>query len=273
MNTPDILRLRILLCFLRNTDTIMTISRALEEEHYVISRAITAMEKEGLVVRTGSRKLALTESGKTQAKRYAERINVTMNHLLYEGVHLDNARNDAYFWALYNSDETMAVIRSAEELCRVKYELRECGSFTGATLCKMLADGEYKFPFIVYREKAKNGNNISMANNGFEHPCILSVHGGTGTLQLTATNLSANSGLTGVQMRGHISRLTYFKNGEYIAADQNGRGLFIPADVLLFQTIGSGIGQVLHGQVCMKMQCSVGKVHMPEGTAIFTLLV
>lgn len=58
-------------------------------------------------------------------------MELTLNHLLYEGVSIENARNDAYRWALNNTDETMAVIANAEEKYRVKYELRECNKFNG----------------------------------------------------------------------------------------------------------------------------------------------
>lgn len=67
---------------------------------------------------------------------------------------------------------------------RLRLLPNRCGSFTGSTLCKMLGNGIYRFPFPVYRETAKYGNNISMANNGFEHPCVLSVRNGVGMLQL-----------------------------------------------------------------------------------------
>lgn len=36
---------------------------------------------------------------------------------------------------------------------------------------------------------------------------------------------------------------------------------------------GSGVDQILHGSVCLKMKCSVGLMHMPESTAIFTVLI
>lgn len=49
-DTPEILRLRVLLCFLRENEkdcTVMEIARTLGEEHYTVSRAIAALEKEG----------------------------------------------------------------------------------------------------------------------------------------------------------------------------------------------------------------------------------
>ncbi len=76
---------------------------------------------------------------------------------------------------------------------RLRLLPNRCGSFTGSTLCNMLGNGIYRFPFPVYRETTKYGNNISMANNGFEHPCVLSVRDGVGMLQLKAVDLSAQS--------------------------------------------------------------------------------
>ena len=36
---------------------------------------------------------------------------------------------------------------------------------------------------------------------------------------------------------------------------------------------GSGVDQILHGSVCLKMKYSVGLMHIPESTAIFTVLI
>lgn len=275
-NTSDILKLRVLLCFLDNEEkdcTVMEIARTLGEEHYTISRIVSSLEKDGLIARISPRKPRLTDEGIIRAKHYGERITITMNHLLYEGVNMESAKRDAYLWALYNTEDTMAIIRSAEEKYRVKYELRRQHEFSGSLLCKKLKDGEYRFPFIIYREAAKNGNNISMANEGFEHPCVLTIKGGIGTIQLKAVDITAKSALSGKLMRGHIKSMKYLDNGNYINADRSGNVLSIPAAALSFKNIGEGMGQILHGQLCLQMQCSVGLVHMPESTAIFTILI
>lgn len=56
-------------------------------------------------------------------------------------------------------------------------------------------------------------------------------------------------------------------------AEEDGENLAFSADVLHFLNIGEGMGQILHGSVCMRMQCSVGTMHMPESTAIFTIMI
>ena len=104
---PDILRLHVLLCFLKRDEscTVMGISRTLKEAKQNISRAMIALEKDGLLDRSNPRCPTLTESGYQKAKYYAEHIEITLNHLLYEGVDVESARKDAFQWALYCSDK------------------------------------------------------------------------------------------------------------------------------------------------------------------------
>lgn len=170
-DSPDILRMRVLLCFFKKEEnrTVMGISRTLKEAKQNVSRAMIALEKEGLLDRSNPRMPHLTDLGEKRAKYYAERMEITLNHLLYEGVDIENAKSDAFQWALYCSDKTMETIQATEERYRVKYELREQKQFSGRMLCRLMKDGSYQFPFLIYREQVKSGSNISMANEGFEH--------------------------------------------------------------------------------------------------------
>ena len=56
-------------------------------------------------------------------------------------------------------------------------------------------DGQYLLPFIIYRENVKNGNNISMSNEGFTHPCTLSVTDGRGMILLKAQRVEKYSAM------------------------------------------------------------------------------
>ena len=272
----EILKLRVLLCFLRLSPmdcSVTSIARTLGKEKYAISRAVTALEAEGLVDRTQVRSPRLTELGHKEAQRYAERFEIALNHLLYEGVDMESAKQDAFVWTLYCTDSTMETVRATEERYRVKYELRGQKQFSGAALCKKLKDGCYALPFLIFREHIKNGSNLSMANEGFEHPCNLYVKGGVGTVQLRAVPISARSPVSGEIMHGRVESIRYFDAGRFISTEPNGQLFAFPAEVLQFVNIGSDVGQILHGGVCLKMESSVGLGHMPESTAIFTLLL
>lgn len=274
--TMDLLKLRVLLCFLRSTPencNVTGISRTLKEEKYTISRVLRHLEDAGLVDRSAPRRPALTALGKMQAERYAERAEIATNHLLYEGVSVENAVRDASFWALYCSDEMMEVVRASDERCLVKHELKDRKSFDGAALCKRLKDGSYHFPFIINRECVKNKTNLSMANEGFEHPCTLLVQDGVGWIQLRAVTIYAKSLATGQRMPGRVHMIEYFDAGRYVSAASNGNVISFPAEALQFVNMGAGVGQVLYGSVNLKMKCSCGPMHMPESEAIFTILI
>lgn len=266
---PDILKLRILLCFLQAGDdgcTVTALSKTLGEEKYTVSRMISALDREGLVDKSNIRHPLLTQKGRKEAQRYSERISTTISHLMYEGVDMENAKKDAFYWALYCSEQTMTAIRYTEERYRVKRELCESKCFGGTLLAKILSDGEYKFPFIIYRDNFKNGNNISSANNCFNHPCVLNIKNRTGNIQLCFIR---NSGST----YKRIKNIKYYYDDLYYNAEMYGDILQIPIEALKFENLGSGIGQVLHGSVCIKMQYYGKYENQHEITAMFTILI
>lgn len=274
--SPEILKLRVLLCFLSNDEKshkVTEIAKTLGEEKYTITRVMTFLEKEGLVDRSEKRNPKLTPKGIEKVKFYEERINITLNHLTFEGVDISSAQHDALHWALYSSDNAMQVIRSTEERYKVKYELRDKKQFSGSRLCKIMRDGVNYFPFVFYREHINNGNNISMANNGFENPCLLKVESGEGTIQIRAVKLNAKSAFNGETISGRVQEMEYFMNGTFVRAEKNGNIFSFPANALNFINIGTGVGQILHGSVCLRVQCSAGTLHMPDSTAIFTIMI
>ena len=272
----EILKMRVLICFLNENARICTVTGLaimFGEGKQKMHRIFATLEKEGLLNRSNPRSPVLTELGREKAHYYENRINIVLNHLLYEGLDMDNAEHDAYAWALFSSDKGMEIIKSSEQRYRAKYELRKREQFDGTELCKHLHDGEYRLPFLIYKEHMTDGNNLSMSNGGFEHPCILTVTNGEGTIQLRPKEIWARSQMTGQEMIGRVRMLMYwdgmtFKNAETV----NGM-LTFPASTLSFLNIGSGMEQILHGSVCLKMQCSVGTNHMPEATAIFAAML
>lgn len=275
-NELDILRMRVLLSFLNenpNMCTVTGLSKMLGEGKQKISRQLSGLEEDGLIDKSDPRHPKLTQKGKKQAEYYEERHNIALNHLLYEGLDMDNALHDADVWAVFNSEKTMQIIRNSEQTYRAKYELRKQTTFNGDVFCNYLSNGEYTFPFLFYREEVKDGSNLSMANEGFLHPCSLRVKDGKGTVCLKSVNMSAISPMTGKEMRGKIRDLKYYDGNTFINAEEEGDWFRFPASVLEFLSMGEGIGQILHGSVCLKMQCTVGTAHMPESTAIFTIII
>lgn len=269
----EFLKIRVLLCFLKSDSancTVTGISKTLNKEKYVISRAMAALEKEGLLSREDPRKPVLTKAGQERAERYNERMEVSVNHLLYEGVNIDSAKRDALVWSRYCTDETMDVVRSLENRYRVKYALRGQKQFGGSAVCRLLQDGSYQIPFVLYREQVHDGHNISMANDGFEHPCTLRVEKGVGTVHLRAIGVSRQTA-SGDLAVSKVSALKYFKDGWYISAESSGDVFSFPADALRFLNFGTGTGQILHGSVGLQMECFMDRNRSVQ--AIFTMMI
>lgn len=271
--SAEILKLRVLLCFLKSNQTSCTvtgISRTLNKEKYVISRILAALEKDGLIDRSDSRNPVLTELGRAVTERYSERMEVSMNHLLYEGVDVDSARQDALVWSRYCTDGTMDAVRSSENRYRVKYELRGEKQFSGETVCRLLQNGSYQIPFVLYREQMKNGQNISLANDCFEHPCTLCVENGVGTVHLRAVNAGRRS-TSGDFSQGKVSVVKYFQDGWFISAESSGDIYSFPAAALTFLNFGNGTAQILHGSVCLQLACPADRNQTTQ--VIFTMMI
>lgn len=272
---PDILKLRVLLAFLNDDEacTVMGISRTLGEKHYNVSRAVSCLEKDGLIGRKSRRRPYLTKYGREKALFYSDRVSAALDFLLSSGVQIESAKTDGFLWALYNTEDTMRTISQTVKRRRIKEAFAGKKQFRGGVLCRSMGDGEYELPFVIYRDNVKDGNNISMANDGFEHPCTLSIVNGEGILQLRHVEMSARSQKTGQVISGHVRSVKYFDSGRYISADKNGAIFSIPASSFTFKNIGNGLSRVFHGMLGLKMECSVGEDHMPEMTAIFTLFI
>ena len=272
--SSELLRLRALLGFYKEDNVTVTgLSRTLGEEKYTISRLLSSLEEEGLVDRSNNRHPKLTEQGQELAERYAERVHTMENYLLFKGVSGENALPDALRMALHLSDQSADIFRKEEAMEAVKYEFRDRRKFSGFEFFPKLPDGEYRLSFIIYREKANAVTNVSMVNEGFEHPAILSVTDGVGTIRLHATTLNARSAKTGAAMKGKVKSLKYFDSGDFIDAEQKDDTISFPAESFSFYNLRPGFSPLLHGTLPIRITANIGTMYMPESIAFFSVFL
>ena len=125
LDSIEFLKIRILVSLLKMSPencNVTNLSKTLGVEKYTVSRVFTALEKDGYLNRTDSRHPRLEKLGEQTARKYAERMDIATNHLIYEGVTEAQACNDALYLSMYCSDETFEVIRSMEEQYRMKHD-------------------------------------------------------------------------------------------------------------------------------------------------------
>lgn len=270
-------QIQLLLYFL-NADpkkrTVTDAARYFAKTKVSVTRALDNLEKRNMVQRVEARKTVLTRYGTQVGEKYRQQLEMAQRYMQYQDLTPDQAKENALSMLTAGfSDEFLNRMEEQEERMRIKEIFAGRQGFCGSELCEQLKDRSYFFPFVIYREHIKNGNNISMGNKGFEHPCELIVKDHVGMLYLTVKTVSALSGSSGKRMEGRIQKLQYRMEDAFLDAGKEGRYVYFPASALQFISMGSGRDQVLHGSVCLKMQCSVGALHMPESTAVFTIFI
>ncbi len=270
-------QIRLLLYFLEaepKKRTVTDAARHLNKPKSTLTHILDSLDGLALMQRVPGRKSVLTAAGKSLAQKLQYRRRILEKYLQYLDLSPAQAKEDAM--ALLEagvSDEFMSRLEEQEHRMRLKEIFAGRRSFHGGELCSHLGDGSYHFPFIVYREQMKNHTNLSMANRGFEHPCELIVKDHEGMLYLTTQMMSAESAASGKRMEGRVNRLQYLCGGEFREAGHDGRYVYFPVTALRFISMGKGRDTLLHGSVCLRMQCSVGNLHMPESTAVFTMFI
>lgn len=254
--------------------TVTDSARILGTTKWAVTRALNALEKQDVVERQENRKTVLTASGKKLAEKCRGQMKILEQYMQYQDIPPVQIKENALrALSAGFSDEFMDRLAEQEGRMRLKEIFAGHRDFHGGDICNYLKDGSYYFPFIIYREQIKNHNNLSMANRGFENPCELIVKDHEGLVYLAVKTVSAESMSSGKKMEGRVNKMQYLYGGEFRDGGIDGRYVYFPVTALNFIAMGKGRDTLLHGSVCLKMQCSVGDMHMPESTAIFTMFI
>ena len=254
--------------------TVTDSARILGTTKWAVTRALDALEKQDVVERQENRKTVLTVSGKKLAEKCRHQRKILEQYMQYQDIPPAQLKENALrALSAGFSDEFMERLAEQEGRMRLKEIFAGHRDFHGGDICNYLKDGSYYFPFIIYREQIKNHNNLSMANRGFENPCELIVKDHEGLVYLAVKTVSAESMSSGKKMEGRVNKMQYLYDGEFRDGGIDGRYVYFPVTALNFIAMGKGRDTLLHGSVCLKMQCSVGDMHMPESTAIFTMFI
>ena len=249
-------------------------ARYLNKPKSTLTHILDSLDELALMERVEGRKSVLTAAGKRTAQELLHQRKILEQYMQYQDIPPAQVKENALrALSAGFSDEFMARLAEQEGRMRLKEIFAGHRDFHGGEICNHLKDGSYYFPFIIYREQIKNHNNLSMANKGFENPCELIVKDHEGLVYLAVKTVSAESMSSGKKMEGRVNKMQYLYDGEFWDGGIDGRYVYFPVTALNFIAMGKGRDTLLHGSVCLKMQCSVGDMHMPESTAIFTMFI
>ncbi len=271
------IQIQLLLYFLEaepKKRTVTDAARYLNKPKSTLTHILDSLDELSLMERVEGRKSVLTTAGKRTAQQLLHQRKILEQYMQYQDIPPAQIKENALrALSAGFSDEFMARLAEQEGRMHLKEIFAGHRDFHGGDICNYLKDGSYYFPFIIYREQIKNHNNLSMANKGFENPCELIVKDHEGLVYLAVKTVSAESMSSGKKMEGRVNKMQYLYDGEFRDGGIDGRYVYFPVTALNFIAMGKGRDTLLHGSVCLKMQCSVGDMHMPESTAIFTMFI
>ena len=130
---------------------------------------------------------------------------------------------------------------------------------------EVIAYGAYPVDFVLFKLDRMTGYVRSMADRGFEKPGLLRHSRRGSYLELSICEMKAHSRVDGAWMTGHLEALKYERDGVLQEASIRKGKLRIPLEACQFQKRPGG---ELRGEVHVTATCNVGRVHMPESTAI-----
>ncbi|MBS4917473.1 MAG: hypothetical protein KHZ93_07860 [Clostridiales bacterium] len=271
------IQIQLLLYFLEaepKKRTVTDAARYLNKPKSTLTHILDSLDELALMERVESRKSVLTAAGKRTAQELLHQRKILEQYMQYQDIPPAQVKENALrALSAGFSDEFMDRLTEQEGRMRLKEIFAGHRDFHGGDICNYLKDGSYYFPFIIYREQIKNHNNLSMANRGFENPCELIVKDHEGLVYLAVKTVSAESMSSGKKMEGRVNKMQYLYDGEFRDGGIDGRYVYFPVTALNFIAMGKGRDTLLHGSVCLRMQCSVGDMHMPESTAVFTMFI
>ena len=241
--------------------SIAMIAQACGVNHAAVSRYLKTCCENGKL----TAEYEFTEAGKEELQGYKTLLRELPAYLRSVGVPEkeipDNVRD-----MIENMDyhTLISMLYTNREMSR-KYSVVKEEVLSRNFLKEVLAYGNWPVHFMLFRQGQQSEKGISMANRGFETPGLLRHNRRGSWLELSIREMSANSRITGRSMSGHLESLKYEQNGLFHQAKIRDNSVRIPLEACRFH---KRLGGEIKGMITVTITCSVGRMHMPESTAL-----
>ncbi|MGL6201040.1 MAG: hypothetical protein ACRC3H_19125 [Lachnospiraceae bacterium] len=229
--------------------------------HGSVSRYFKLCTEKGYL----TKEYKFTNAGKTWLNSYIKLIKQLKNYLHRLGI-ADRETSDYIKKMIENLDYHIltSMLRIEQEMRSDFYTEKKSNSSKNF-LRGILAYGNHEVYFMLYQQGKQADCDLSMANRGFKKPATL-IHNKRGSwLELTICEMSAQSRINMFKLTGRLETLKYEQDGMLQLARIKEDKLRIPLDACNFRKKSGG---ELKGVISVMVTCSVGRVHMPESTAL-----
>lgn len=250
------------------------LARQLGVDHSTLSRALGSCRKLGIL----DEENRFTESGESWVAERRTQFHQIESWLLGRQVPREEARSTAISILKSCPDRPAALLSELIATCGccekknmhgdVKKWFGMQGTYFREKLGYWYPDGEYQVKFYFWKERDKMLRELSMADESFVQPGILSMKDGEGTVCLRRRKMRQQSA-SGQWFEGTAETLSYEQNDAWCAAELSGDQFSIPLSAFWIAYKGN-TGQ-LRGMLRMKMTCTEGKKAMLESSALLEI--
>ncbi|MCD8356510.1 MAG: hypothetical protein LUE11_08075 [Clostridia bacterium] len=231
--------------------------------HVAVSKYMKSCVESGIL--TGD--YAFTEYGRTWLHGYLTLIKELEQYLRDIGVPEQELAENVRTLVESTEQHTLQAMIHSHARAQQKQTAKRRTWLSEGFWEEILQNGSCRVQFKLYRINGTRRNAFSMANHGFDKRAYVVRSEGREYLELTIREMNANSRVDGQLMCGHLETLKYeLDELLQIATLEDGR-IQIPLEACRFHR---GQGGELTGIIPVTLTCSVGRIHMPESTALLT---
>lgn len=256
------------------------VARVLGINKSTVNRAVSEAISQG-VIKESEDGYELTGYGIEYITNYEHKIERISGWLRSQGVDAEKAREDSFAIIEGCSGTTLDVLQNRGNISDIHTKLKNIKGitgFSGEEIVKYMDEREYIVPFIFYHSDVSAKKNpkkiilqISMANEAFFHPAVLTVSKAGSNICIRTKRMKKKSKVMGQKMEGILKSMKYERNGREEIVVLNDEKVYIPLEVMQF--LYSKESDMLQGYMELKMTCSVGEEHMPESKAVLIVSI
>lgn len=206
-----------------------------------------------------------TELGKTWLHGYQSTIESLTRYLQEIGIPQQDIEGNVRTLVENTELHTLTAMVNKHNEMKIGSIERRGRGLSDQLLAEIQSYEDCKVYFKFYRMGKCHRNHFSMANRGFEKVASVRSSGGQDFLELKIREMSANSRVHGHMMQGILDTLKYENEGRMDQAVIDAGRVRIPLQACRFHC---GPGGEIIGMIPVTVTCNVGRIHMPESTAV-----
>lgn len=252
------------------TVSLAAVARRFGVNRSTVSRALSACVDEGIL----DENLTFTTYGRSFMIHFSHRYEALVYWLVRNGIDEAAAEDDALNMMMNCSDETISLMEKGGDFCKACDHFGENGRrlvVDGNSLSDYIPKGDYRVAFSFCKGRRREPQQISMANEAFHHPAVLTVRDGESYMKIKCRKVEQKSMKDMELMSGEMRSMRYEYQNRIKSAEVKNGYVTLPLEAMEFSLLQEE--DIVQGELKLLLSSSVGEMHMPECTALLKVFM